>query len=163
MSKTIITIDIATQLQSGIVTAVSSITQTSAADPEDTRSVTVSAKGVKGDSTKRGDETVFPAVAILVAECANHDQAQASKLRDYPVKIKAATQYQDDPWQITFYTLAQAVGNYLLSPPTLTLNLTTGKFKALSVPQPPIASETETDGGRLQSMEWNVIVRVQVT
>jgi hypothetical protein len=160
MSATIITIDIATQLQAGIASAVSTVSQTSAADPGDVRSVTVLAKGVKSDATKRGDETTFPAVAIMVAEAMNHEGAQASKLRNYPVTIRAATQYQDDPWQITFYTLAQAVGQYLLAPPTLTLNLTSCKFNALSVMEQPTVTETE---GRAQVMQWNVIVRVQIT
>lgn len=158
--STPITIDIASQLKTGLATAVSSITQTSAADPEDTRGVTIFAKGVQGDTTKRGDETTFPAVAILVAEAMNHDGAQASKLRDYPVTIRAATQYQDDPWQITFYTLSQAVGQYLLAPPTLTLNLTSCQFNALTVPQSPTVTES---ADRSQTMEWRVIVRVQVT
>ena len=120
--------------------------------------MTIFAKGVQGDTTKRGDETVFPAVAIMVAEATNHDLAQSSRLRDYPVTIKAATQYEHDPWQIVFYTLAQAVGNYLLTPPTLTLNLTTCRFAALSVMSVTV---TENDA-REQTMQWNVIVRVQV-
>lgn len=160
MSATVITIDIATQLQAGIVSAVSSISQTSAADPTDVRGVTVFAKGVKGDTTKRGDETTFPAVAIVVSEAMNHDQAQNSKLRDYPVSIQVQTKFQDDPWQITFYTLAQAVGQYLLSPPTLSLTLTSCRFCALSMPTQPMAGEA---ADRTQVMQWNVVVRVQIT
>ena len=162
MSETIITIDIATQLKAGIETAVKDIKQTSAADQVES-AVTVHAKGVKSNALTRGDATVFPAVGIMVSEAMNHDGAQASKLRDYPVMIWCGTQFQDDPWQLTFYAIAQAVGKYLLAPPTLSLTLTSCKFNALSVPNQPEGMEADGQAGRLQLMKWNVIVRVQVT
>jgi hypothetical protein len=156
-----ITIDIATQLAAGLATAVTSIVQT--APNGETASVTIRAKGVKNDALKWGDPIQFPEVALQVSEAMNHDQAQSSKLRDYEVQIQAGTHYTNDPWQLTFYAICQAVGQYLLAPPVLTLNLTTCTFMALSLPVAPVASEVQDqNGGLIQTMLWRPVVRVQV-
>jgi len=152
-SETIVPIDIAKQLRSGLSTAVSGVSQT---DPDGTVStVTLQVDGYRDDATKRGDEYTLPGVAVRVHEGYAHGFAQGSKLREYPVTIVAATHYTSDPWQTALYTIGQAVGDYLLGPPTLTLTSCT--FRALHVPAQPERGETEN---RVQLITWNVVVHV---
>jgi hypothetical protein len=133
------------------------VTQTSPAG--ETKTVTVRAEGVRGDLLKWGDPVAYPSVAVRPIEAALHDGAQTSKLRDYPVNILVGTHYADDPWGITFLTIADAVGRYLLAPPTLSLNLTSCKFNALTVSAPA----RRADDGMVRQMVWSCTVRVQIT
>lgn len=152
-TETIVPIDIAKQLRSGLATALSGVTQT---DPDgDASSVTLQVDGYQDTTGARVDSLTLPCVAVRVHEGYGHDFAQGTKLREYPVTIVAATHYSADPWQTALYTIGQKVGDYLLSPPTLTLSSAT--FRALHVPTPPERGETE---GRVQLMTWNVIVHV---
>ena len=157
MSTTVITIDIATNLKSGIETALSGVSQTSPSGA--TKSVTVRADGVRGNSFTWGDPASYPEVAVKMNEGALHDGVQNSKLRDYPVEIFVGTHYTDDPWQITLLTVADKVGRYLMQPPTLSLTLASCKFNALTVLQPA----RRADEGSIQQIVWGCVVRVQIT
>jgi hypothetical protein len=149
MSETIITIDIATQLKSGIESALTSASLSG---------VTVRADGVR-DATTEKDSAVLPCVAIRVSEGMCHSGgAQASKLRDYQVSIQVATHYSDDPWQINLLTIAQAVDAYILGPPTVTLSAAT--FLAINLPTQPTRLD---DQERIQAMQFDPVVKVKVT
>lgn len=155
MAESIVTIDIATQLKSGLATALGSVRQT---DPQGNVSiVTLRVDGVRDDTTKWNDPLVLPAVAARVREAYNHDFAQSSKLRHYLVDLVAVTWLPDDPWQIALYTISQAVGDYLLGPPTLTLS--SGTFRMLHVGEPPVFIGADEEDRR-QTMSWTVEVGV---
>ncbi len=149
MAETITTIDIATQLKAGIVSALSTA---------GVAGVTIRADGVRDDTAADDDVLILPAVGIRVAEGMNHSGgAQASKLRDYQVTIQVQTHYRDDPWQINLLTISQAVGKYLLGPATLTLSA--GTFLALNLPNAPERADEE----RTQTMTFAPVVKVHVT
>jgi hypothetical protein len=148
MAETIITIDIATQIKSGIQTALTNASLTG---------VTVRADGVR-DATAEKDAAILPCVAIRVSEGMCHSGgAQASKLRDYQVSIQVLTHYSDDPWQINLLTISQAVGAYILGPPTVTLSAAT--FLAINLPTQPTRLD---DQERIQSMQFDPVVKVKI-
>jgi hypothetical protein len=149
MSETIVTIDIAAQIKSGIESALTSASITS---------VAVRADGVR-DATTEKDSVILPCVAIRVSEGMCHSGgAQASKLRDYQVTIQVLTHNSDDPWQINLLTISQAVGAYILGPPTVTLSAAT--FLAINLPTQPTRLD---DDARIQSMQFDPVVKVKVT
>jgi hypothetical protein len=149
MAETIITIDIAAQLKSGIQSALTTAGLST---------VAVRADGVR-DTTTEKDSVVLPCVAIRVSEGMCHSGgAQASKLRDYQVSIQVATHYSDDPWQIDLLTISQTVGAYILGPPTVTLSAAT--FLAINLPTQPTRLD---DQERVQGMQFDPVVKVKVT
>jgi hypothetical protein len=149
MAETIITIDIAAQIKSGIESALTSASITD---------VAVRADGVR-DVTTEKDSVILPCVAIRVSEGMCHSGgAQASRLRDYQVSIQVLTHYSDDPWQINLLTISQAVGAYILGPPTVTLSAAT--FLAINLPTQPTRTD---DQERIQAMQFDPVVKVQVT
>lgn len=155
MAETIIPIDIATLLKSGIVSAMSGVTVTNPAGA--TQTVTYRFDGVQDDALSWSENIALPCIGCRVHEGQNHEGAQASKLRDYPVTVVVATHYPDDPWQIGLYTIGQKVGQYLLGPATLSMAAAT--FRRLSLPNPP----QRMDEGRVQMMVWECVVGVYVT
>ena len=159
MAETIITIDIAAQLKAGLATALTSVTQTSPSNV--TSAVTIRADGVRDESTTWQDKMVMPCVAIRVSESYAYEFGQKNiNLREYPVSIVAATYFPDDPWQIALHTIAQAVGDYLLTPPTLTMTVAKTAFRKLHLGEPPVRDETED---RVQRIMWTVTVGIQKT
>jgi hypothetical protein len=149
MSETIVTIDIAAQIKSGIESALTSASLSG---------ITVRADGVR-DATTEKDSAVLPCVAIRVSEGMCHSGgAQASKLRDYQVTIQVQTHYSDDPWQINLLTISQAIGAYILGPPTVTLSAAT--FLAINLPTQPTRLD---DQERIQAMQFDPVVKVKVT
>lgn len=155
MAETIIPIDIATLLKTGIQTAMSGVSVTNPAG--DAQTITYRFDGVRDDTAKWSDEIALPCIACRVHEGRNHEGAQASRLRDYPVTIIVATHYPDDPWQIGLYTIGQKVGQYILGPATLSMAAAT--FRRISLPNAPQRS----DEGRIQMIVWECIVGVQTS
>ena len=154
MAETIITIDIATLLKSGIQTAMSGVALPVSQATGEAQTVTYRFDGVRDDSDTVRESLLLPVIACRVHEGINHEQAQASRLRDYPVSLVVATHYDDDPFQIALYTLAQNVGQYVLGPPTLVMAAAT--FRRMSLPQPP----QRADDGRVQMIAWECMVGV---
>jgi hypothetical protein len=152
VAETIIPIDIATLLKSGIQTAMANVSITNPAG--EVQTVTYRFEGVRDDADKWSDDIALPCIACRVHEARNHDGAQASRLRDYPVTIIVATHHPDDPWQIGLYTVSQKVGQYILGPATLSMSAAT--FRRISLPNAPQRS----DEGRVQMIVWDCIVGV---
>lgn len=159
MAETIITIDIATLIKAGLATALSSVTQT--APNGDVSSVTIRAEGVRDDTASWNEPVKLPCVAIRVSESYAQNFGQNNvKLREYPVAIQVATYFPDDPWQTALYTIGQAVGNWILTPATLSLTVTGATFRKFHLGEPPVRDETED---RVQRITWNVTVGIQKT
>jgi hypothetical protein len=149
MAETIITIDIAAQLKSGIQSALTTAGLST---------VAVRADGVR-DTTTETDAVVLPCVAIEVAEGMCHSGgAQASKLRDYQVSIQVLTHCSDDPWRTNLLTISQAVDAYILGPPSVALSAAT--FLAINLPTQPTRLG---DQERVQGMQFDPVVKVKVT
>jgi len=149
--STPITIDIATKMHTALTTAVDGAAY-------------VYARGVKTDSdgvAASGDidiERKCPMVDIIPAE--RRPQQHNSALQAYPVRVRVITYGPDDPWQVTLYTIADVVGEYLVTPPALVL--TSCEFDALVVDEAPDVGELGQNG-TLQYMEWTTTVRVRRT
>ena len=157
-SETIVTIDIAAQLKTAFATALSGVKQTTPAGVES--SVTLR---VDPDRTRTAlDTDTWPCVGVRVHEAIAHEMVQASRLRDYPVTIVAITDAADDPGQVCLSGMAQAVGNYLLAPSTLTLTAATFRYMALRA-EPRRLDAEDGDGSRKQWITWDVLVGVQIS
>lgn len=148
MANSIVTIEIATQIKAALDAIV----------PEGTvvyaRGVPTDVTGKIADAVKR--EVAFPAVDIIMAERTPHTFKSA--LQSYGVRIRAMTHYPSDQFQVTLYTLAQVVGNWVTSGPSLTLSLT--NFDALVAGQAPEVGNTG-DNDFVQYMEWSATVNVR--
>ncbi len=148
MSESVITIDIAAAIKSGLASAVTSSGIAAAVRVEPDRARTAA----------DADEVARPCVNARVHELFNHDFAQDSRLRECAVEIQAQTDYADDKGQVVLSTLAHYVGAWILSPPTL--SLTSCTFRRLSLPEQPRRDETID---RVQLVTWNVVVGVFTT
>ena len=145
MPNSIITIEIAGAIRTALAAVVPSGTA-------------VYARGIRTDSDGTVDDnaTEFqrrcPFVEIIVTERA--PQGHASVLTTYPVTIRAVTSSRssDDPFAVDLYTIGHAVGEWLCTPPTLSLTL--AHFDALYTSQPPVVENTGQDSA-LQYMEWS--------
>ena len=84
-------------------------------------------------------------------------QQYRSALHAYTFRVRAVTHAADDPFQVSLYTVADVVGDFLLTPPALTLSLC--HFDALVVDAPPDVG-TQDD---LQFVEWTLTINVRRT
>lgn len=145
MSETIRTIEIASAIGTALTTAVGTLSPVPLVRWEPNR-----------DRTSLTDDSVTrPLVAIRVHEIFNNDFAQNTRLRECNVTIQAQTDYADDPGQVSLSEIGQAVGEWILSPPTLTLS--SCYYRRLSLPAAPTRDETID---RVQVVTWECIVGV---
>jgi hypothetical protein len=146
MAETIITIEIAKALQTALASYVPglSFSLVGVADrPADTNL----------DGINDGDKVTHPALVIRVAELGQAGYKE--KLRRYPFTLRLETMQHADPDQITLYTHAHAVAQWLAGGPALTLSLVT--FSAVWCPDAPTAPSWD---GRVQFTEWTGTVNV---
>ncbi len=145
MSETIRTIEIA----AAIGTAISGVVGTLSPAP------LVRWEPDRNRTNPADDAVTRPNVCIRVHEIYNNGFAQHARLRDCDVTIQAATDYADDPGQVSLAAIGQAVGEWILTPPTLTLS--SCQFRRLSLPAAPTRDETVD---RVQIMTWQCVVGV---
>ncbi len=145
MSETIRTIEIAAAIGTAITAQVGTLSVVPRVRWEPDR----------GRTTETDDDLQRPVVGIRVHEVYNNQGAQNTRLRDVNVTIEAQTDYPDDPGQVVLSEISQAVGEWILSPPTLTLS--SCDFRRLSLEGAPQRDETLD---RVQVVQWNVVVGI---
>ncbi len=145
MSETIRTVDIAAAIGTAITAQVGTLSTVPRVrwEPDRNRTPTTD------------DDLQRPVVGIRVHEVCNNQGAQNTRLRDVNVTIQAQTDYPEDPGQLVLSEIAQAVGEWILSPPTLTL--TSCDFRRLSLNGQPQRDETID---RVQVVTWECIVGI---
>ncbi len=146
MSETIRTIEIA----AAIGTAISGVVGTLSPVPF------VRWSPNRNRTNSADDAVTRPNVCIQVHEIYNNGFAQNTRLRDCGVTIWAETDYTDDPGEISLAAIGQAVGEWILTPPTLTLS--SCQFRRLSLATEPKRQPDTTD--RVQSKVWECVVGV---
>jgi hypothetical protein len=145
LSETIRTIEIAAAIGTAIGSVVGTLSPAPVVRWEPNRSRT----SLTDDSLTR------PNVNIRVHEIFNNEFAQNTRLRECNVTIQAQTDYADDPGQVSLAEIGQAVGQWILTPPTLSLSLS--NFRRLSLPAAPTRDETID---RVQIVTWECVVGV---
>lgn len=151
MAETIDTIEISKVIRAALVAVVPATDQKGTSTP-----TPVYARGVKTDIDGNLDAQAVvakrrtPCVDVLPSERIPH--FYESSIRAYPVRLRVVTYFNDDPFQVDLYTIANAVAAYLASAPTLALTLR--KFDALVMDNAPETNYEES----LQVMEWQITV-----
>jgi hypothetical protein len=150
VANTVITIDIATAIRA----AIAALTTLPDGTAVYARGVPTDIAGAVTDAAKC--ERAMPSIDIIPSE--RRPFSHASALHTYPVRIRAMSWFPDDQFQVTLYTLAQAVANWLATPPSLTLTL--AHFDALVCSQEPtVGNFGDNDYG--QYIEWQIEVKTR--
>ena len=139
MSEKIKTVEIAGAIGTALNTLVGTLSPAPTVRWEPNRART----GLTDDSVTR------PNVLIRVHPVYNAGFAQSTKLREYDVTIEVQTDYADDPGQLNLAEIEQAVGEWVVSSPQL--SLTSGTFRHLTLPAAPRRDETLD---RVQVVTW---------
>ena len=143
MAETIETIEIAKAIKAGLDTALAS-------------AYPVYASGVKTNEEGTIDENVvenvrkLPNVVVTMRE--RNPLGYRSIMKEFPGRIRVATHFATDQFQVDLMTISSAVGTWLAKAPTLSLTLR--KFDSLVVEQSPDVDVAE----QIQFQQWEITV-----
>jgi len=151
MATTVKTIEISTALHAALRAVV----------PDD---VAVYARGVPTDVDGNADEYAtevdrkLPMVDIIPV--GQRPQFFTSSLRAFAFSLRAVSYGPEDPFQVSLYTIAQTIEEYLASAPALALTLV--EFDALVVENEPDIGNSG-DAEALQFLEWLITIHTRYT